>query len=406
MAGFHAYQRRGGMTIAFEPHPPLIDSPIHPSCCASVIVPARNEEDSLPATLDALAKQVDANGHPLDPASCEVLLLLNNCTDASAEVAVKWSEAHPETAIHIVERSLSPDVAHVGTARRLLMDTAWHRLHRSNHPVTAILSTDSDTLVDSHWIANNLTALAQGADAVGGVIGLKHGEFESLPTGAQRAYRHDRRFQRLVAEFEDLLDPQEGDPWPRHLEHFGASLACTPKAYAQAGGMPPVKPLEDIAFVDALRRSNAKLRHDPSVIVYTSARLDGRAEIGLSHQLRLWQQMSEERTPHRVPTVAALAHRFQTLRTLRDLYQNKESEQLSSFPDEWPERLMAACHCASSIADYLTLIDCNRLIDETFRGRGEGSITQVNRNLSRAIAAARFKTLLPPQTLSLAAVAI
>ena len=389
--------------IAFEPHSPLIEGFAHPLCCASVIVPARNEEDSLPAMLDALAKQVDVNNQPIDPASYEVLLLLNNCTDASAEVATQWSKTHSALAVHIIEQSLHSDIAHVGTARRLLMDTAWYRFHRSHHPVTAILSTDSDTLVDTHWIANTLTALAQGADAVGGVIALKPGEFESLPSGAQQAYRRDRRFQRLVAELEDLLDPQEGDPWPRHLEHFGASLACTPQAYARAGGMPPVKPLEDIAFVDALRRCDARLRHDPSVIVYTSARLDGRAEIGLSHQLRLWQQMSEERTPHRVPAVAALVHRFQTLHTLRDFYSRNESDQPLHYPDNWPNRLIEVRNRTSSVAEFLLEIDCDRLIDETFSGRLEDSITHVNRDLARAISSARFGTLSPQQTLQIAA---
>jgi hypothetical protein len=349
-----------------------------------VIVPARNEEASLPASLDALAYQVGEEGQPLDPDSFEILLLLNNCTDSSAAVAHHWRDLHPDVNLSVIERSFAPDKAHVGTARRLLMDTAWHRLHDRQHQVTGILSTDSDTLVDPRWIASTLKALSSGADAVGGVIQLTTAEFASLPSGAKRAYLRDRRYQRLVAELEDLLDPQQGDPWPRHLEHFGASLACTPQAYARAGGMPAVKPLEDVAFVDALRRSDARLRHDPAVIVYTSARLDGRAEIGLSHQLRLWQRMSEEKTEHAVPSAHALIHRFRVLSGLRHYFRG-ESDKLFRYPDSVHQRLASAKKSNSSVAGFLCEIDCDRLIRESFQGKPDGPVHEVNRNLSRAI---------------------
>jgi hypothetical protein len=375
---------------AFHPEPPLLEGSAHPACQASIIVPARNEETSLTATLDALGSQLDLTGQLLATESFEVLLLLNNCTDNSSSVAQQWQATHPTIALHIIERTLAPEVAHVGTARRLLMDTAWHRLHHAAHPVTAILSTDSDTLVAPDWIARNLAALAHGADAVGGVIHLKPGELESLPAGARQAYQRDRRYQRLVAKLEDLLDPQPGDPWPRHLEHFGASLACTPQIYARVGGMPPVKPLEDVAFVDALRRGDAHLRHDPSVIVSTSARFDGRAEIGLSHQLRLWQQMSDEATEHRVPSAAWLAHRFRTLSTLRRIFQHGSTLSLTKLPGHWSHAILHARDQSSSIAHFLSELDCDRLIDETFRGKRDGAISQVDRNLARTIAQIQF----------------
>ena len=37
-----------------------------------------------------------------------------------------------------------------------------------------------------------------------------------------------------------LLDSVFHDPWPRHYQHFGASLAVTADAYRRAGGLPPV----------------------------------------------------------------------------------------------------------------------------------------------------------------------
>ena len=379
--------------------PPLLEGFAHPLCRASVIVPARNEQASLSATLDALAAQRDEADRPIDPHTFEVLLLLNNCTDDSLAVAKGWKGLHPNFSLHIFERTLPRGQAHVGTARRLLMDTAWHRLQRSDSSVRAILSTDSDTLVDPHWIANTLAALVRGADAVGGVIYLKPGEHSSLPRGARIGYQRDRRYQRLVAELEDLLDPQLGDPWPRHLEHFGASLACTTQAYKNAGGMPPVTPLEDIAFVNALRCTNARIRHEPSVAVYTSARLDGRADIGLSHQLRIWQRMADENTVHYVPSAAALCHRFKTFRTLREFCHNADVQLLSKYPKGWIKRLVKSRGTNPVAVELFIDIDCELLLNQTFAGVHDDLITRVNRNLAQVITSAKTSKSSPLEPL-------
>ena len=342
-----------------------------------VILPARNEEASLPAALDGLARQVQLG----DGQTFEVLLLLNNCADGSARVAHVWAARHPEIALHVIERTLSLEQAHVGTARRMLMDAAWHRL-QGHSGTTAILSTDADTVVARDWIAQNLAALEGGADAVGGMIGLKPTELKALPDGARLAYLRDRRYQRLVAELEARLDPQACDPWPRHLQHFGASLACTAEIYARAGGLPPVKPLEDVAFVNELRRVGARLRHEPKVIVYTSSRLDGRAEVGLSGQLSIWQRMYERSEPHLVLTAEWLAHRFRTLRSLRLFCAKGHAEGL---PHCWIGNLRRARGLNLGVEQFLSEIDCERLIDETFDGEREGKILSVNRSLTKML---------------------
>ncbi len=352
---------------------PLFDSPPHPACRAAVILPARDEERSLGSTLDALAAQVGEDGRPFAPRQLEILLLLNNCSDDSAAVARRWQREHPEVAFHIAERVLAREDAHVGTARRWLMDTAWHRLVGQHAPVTGILSTDADTRVAPDWIRANLLALAEGADAVGGMICLPEDEVAALPPGARECYRLDRRFERVVAELEHLLDPQSGDPWPRHLQHFGASLACSPRAYARAGGLPVRRTLEDVAFVDALRRVDASLRHDPAVVVHTSARLEGRVEVGLSAQLRLWQREWEAGKVQTVQSAAFLAHRFRTLRCLRLLHRQGSAAPFA-FSPAWHKRLAAAQAERLSPAAFLAEIDCDRLVAATFTGLREQPI--------------------------------
>lgn len=368
----------------YTPEPSLFPGVAHEACRAVVILPARNEEASLAATLDALHAQRDLTGTALSPLCFEVLLLLNNCTDHSADAARAWQQAHPAFPLHVAERYFVAADAHVGTARRLLMDTAWARLRCHDTEACGILSTDSDTRVAPDWIAQNLRALASGADAVGGVIELKPGELALLPEGARRSYLADREHQRLVAELEDILDPQAADPWPRHLEHFGASLACTPAVYAGAGGMPAVNPLEDMAFVDRLRRIDARLRHDPAVRVYTSSRFDGRATIGLSWQLRTWQKMHEEDTSHCVPTPEFLCHRFESLRKLRAVHAGTAG--MSALPEPWRERVDAALAENLTAGEFLGRIDCNNLIETAFDGIvREGPIAATNAKLQQIL---------------------
>ena len=381
-------------TPSFVPMPPLFDGKSEPSCRASIIVPARNEEASLPHTLNSLHRQVDASGQLLDKASFEILLLLNNCTDDSLGVARQWQLYHPEVFLHVIERTLSGKAAHVGTARRMLMDTAWHRMSENTSHVCGILSTDSDTTVAPDWIFRNLQAFEKGADAIGGAIRLKPGELDQLPEGARHGYLLDREYQRLVAEYEDLLDPQDGDFWPRHLEHFGASLACTPGVYALVGGMPPVSPLEDVAFVDCLRKHDARLRHDPDVVVYTSARLDGRARIGLSFQLREWQRMSEQNEQHLVPGQSYLKHRFQTLSRLRSIYRSKQAEGLTGFPPQVQSRIVSACESCTSTARFLSEIDCDEIIRSSFTGQELKPISSTNQDLKASIATVKSQACL------------
>lgn len=380
------------LLASFRPEPPLLPGFSSEQTRACVVIPVRNEENTLAATLDALLDQRDHNGRLLDWMEYEVLVLLNNCTDQSDAAAQAWKRRHPGFLLQIVERILPGDLAHVGWARRLAMDTAWHRLHGAGTQtgMKGILSTDADTLVHPRWVAANLQALERGADAVGGAIHLQDEGFARLSSGVQRAYRRDRRYQLLVAKLEDLLDPQAGDPWPRHLEHFGASLACSPEAYARAGGLPPVKLLEDVAFVDALRRSGARLRHDPSVIVATSARLDGRAEIGLSHQLRTWQVMTAARLPQKVVSAEALTHRFRTMRHLRAVFAGAEWPQSGGRTCAWQARLREERGKARSEAEFLFNIDCDRMIRESGPAVVQEEIAKVNRRLARSIAQLRW----------------
>jgi hypothetical protein len=89
-------------------------------------------------------------------------------------------------------------------------------------------------------------------------------------------------YDKLLDQIHALLDPDPFDPWPRHTEHSGASLAVTLEAYRRAGGIPPMAVGEDRAFAEALRRVDAHIRHAPTVRVIVSGRIIGRAAGGMA----------------------------------------------------------------------------------------------------------------------------
>jgi len=290
--------------------------PPHQLLRACVIIPAKDEAASLPATLAALAVQVDLQGQPWPANALEVIVLANNCHDATAEVVRTQARQFPRLQLHVAELCLPPAQAHVGRARRLLMDEAGARLEQVGQPAGLILSTDADTQVAPSWLAATVAAIAAGAEAVGGRILTLPNEQNVCPT-VRRTQLRDAAYHLLRARLESRLDPDPADPWPRHHQHFGASLALTARAYRRVGGLPDVRYLEDEALWQALRRHDVPVRHSPAVRVGTSGRHEGRVEVGLSWQLRQWAALHQQQAEPLVECPTQLAGLWRARRQLR-----------------------------------------------------------------------------------------
>ncbi len=303
-----------------ESAPPLVTIPPSANCEVCVIVPVRNEAQTLIATLTALASQTELTGERLDPARYEIILLANNCDDNSAAIARDFTCQHPDLKLHIVEKTLSPQQAYIGYVRKILMDEAYRRLRKCRGGVIA--STDGDSQVSPTWIAANLYEIACGADAVGGRIITDTAGRSELHPYAKACHLREVGYNYLVAELETYLDPNPHDPFPRHYQHYGASFAVTVQMYARSGGMPLVRTPEDVAFYQALMQVNARFRHSPLVRVVTSARQTGRTNIGLANQLQKWTTMGEENQPFLVESADAIATRLLSRHQLRLLWSS------------------------------------------------------------------------------------
>jgi hypothetical protein len=146
----------------------------------TVAVPARNEAQRLPSLFRSLSEQswLRANGKRLN-----VTIALNNCGDDSVAVAGVQASLHPRLVVHLIEVNFPEHLAHVGSARRLAAETA---LWEGPDTRTVLMTTDADAAPASSWVENNLRAIEEGADAVGGLILGDEAEVALLDSGVRR----------------------------------------------------------------------------------------------------------------------------------------------------------------------------------------------------------------------------
>jgi hypothetical protein len=279
-----------------------------------VAIPARNEEERLPSLIRALGDQswLAVRGRRL-----HVVLVLNNCDDGSARVATREAGYHSNLFPDLIEVDFSAEDAHVGSSWRLAMERAWQI---SSDPMRCVLlTTDADSVPTATWIDANLRAIEAGADIVAGQIVGDEKEEASL--GAQFLQRASReaRYAGLIDRLATLIDPLPYDPWPRHSDHTGASLAVRADVYAAVGGMPALAFREDLAFVSRVRGSGYRLRHSLDVRVRVSARLDGRASGGMADCIKGWVDAEKKGSPHLVESPTSVAARLRRRRKLRHL---------------------------------------------------------------------------------------
>ena len=231
-----------------------------------MVVPARDEEDLIGACVRSLCAQ-----RGIDGLVWEILLILDGCTDRTAERAREALDRIGGPALHEVP----VDGIGAGRARALGMNLACGRLLGAGAPDGLIATTDADTRVDPDWLANQIKALAAGAEAVGGRIEL--GDDAVLLDEATLSERADRHAARMATIGDDAKHPFFG----------GASIGISARAYESVGGMEPLIALEDEAFERRLGRARLRIARPADVRVITSARTAGRAPRGLATDLAL-----------------------------------------------------------------------------------------------------------------------
>ena len=316
---------------------------------AIVAVPARNEQDRLPHLLAGLARQTVAS----TTKRLRVVVVLNNTDDGSRAVIEAGRHHHPNLDIEFSEVTYPPALAHVGSARRAAMERALQWLDGDDQGV--LLTTDADAVPAVDWVERNLAAIATGADLVGGRIFGDAEEEAALGPGFLDRARKIARYGQLCDQLTAQLDPIAHDPWPRHQDHTGASLAVRAAVYRAVGGMPALPFREDLGFVNRVVGAGYRLVHPQDVQVTVSARLKGRAPGGMADCIADWVAADARQAPIMVAAPAATARRANRRAQIRQLLGRPHAQ--------WQSTLEALGADATALAGLqLTQRDIARLI--------------------------------------------
>jgi glycosyltransferase involved in cell wall biosynthesis len=236
-----------------------------------VAIPVRDEAKRIGNCLAALSRQSAPADH--------VVLLLNNCTDGTAEIV----RALPGAAyqLNIVECQLEGSSASAGVARGLAMNHAASLIREG-----VILTTDADGEVPPDWIELNLLAMEEGADAVCGRAVIDPIEALLIPQHLHDDDAREIAYGQMLDQIRSIILPDDADPWPRHQEESGASIAISASVFRRIGGLPHMPSGEDRTLIELLRLIEARVRHDPQISVVVSGRIEGRAGGGMADTIR------------------------------------------------------------------------------------------------------------------------
>jgi GT2 family glycosyltransferase len=274
-----------------------------------VAIPVRDEAERIAACLTALDHQQRLPD--------TVLLLLNNCTDATEAIA-RGLAPSLRFDLKVVCRDLPASRANAGHARRAAMALAAGLAG----PGGILLTTDADGVVPPDWVRRNLAGLGQGADLVCGRIVVDPIEAAMIPAHLHADDKLECNLISLLDDMAWIIDPDPYDPPARHTEASGASLAVSVAAFDRVGGIPPVASGEDRAFVDALRRIDARIRHDPAINVVVSGRIVGRARDGMADAIRRRMVRQDEFTDTQVEPAQNALRRLTLRRRVRSAWRS------------------------------------------------------------------------------------
>ena len=234
----------------------------------AIAIPAFDEADRIDACLASLAVQDD-------PGPMVVIVVANNCTDATAAIARRPRPID----VRVIEHRFAAHKRGAGAARGMAMAHAARA-------GSIILTTDADCVVDRDWVRAHRTAFARGVDAVAGRVSAAWSELSQHPAAALRIGALEWAYLGLMAQAEPLFDPVAHDPAPRHVQRCGANIGITRTMLDRVGGVPPIPTGEDRALLQAVERADGLVRHDPGPHVTASARMEGRAGGGMADALR------------------------------------------------------------------------------------------------------------------------
>ncbi|HSU20761.1 MAG TPA: glycosyltransferase [Variovorax sp.] len=211
-----------------------------------VVIPAHNEEQLIGACLDAVmlaARHPALSGEPV-----EVWVVLDDCADDTGAIVSRHGA-----------QALAVDLRNVGAAR------AFGASRVLSNGARWLAFTDADSRVAQDWLVRQIEL---DADVVCGTVAVE----DWSP--------HRERALQLQHHYRATYNDADG-----HAHVHGANLGVSAAAYQRAGGFAALATSEDVALVEALRASGARIAWSAAPRVATSARRVARAPLGFAAAL-------------------------------------------------------------------------------------------------------------------------
>jgi glycosyltransferase involved in cell wall biosynthesis len=216
-----------------------------------VVVPARDEQELLPACLASLAVAAGRLSIPT-----RIVVALDRCTDGSAEVVAGCRAGG------LPVRSVPVPRPGVGAARAAGMQAL---LADGRADRWWLATTDADSQVPADWLVRQLAHVRRGAEVVVGTVRVA--DWSAQPAGVP---------ERFAAAYR---------PQPGHRHRHGANLAFSSARYCAAGGFAELAQDEDVALITRLEAIGSAVVWAADLPVTTSARRTGRASGGFASYL-------------------------------------------------------------------------------------------------------------------------
>jgi hypothetical protein len=214
-----------------------------------IVVPVHDEEERLPAALEALERAIGALPTAI---SRRVVVVLDQCRDGSTAIAEGW--AGRAEALVISRECRSVGMARGQGCQALL--SLWPDLHPSR---IWMATTDADSQVPHDWLTVQLEAYRSGADLWAGRVRVS--EESAVVRKWNETYAAERR--------------------PIH----GATLGFSASLHEQIGGFRCMRSGEDRDFHGRAVGAGFRVTYDLRAAVMTSARRRGRAPRGFASVL-------------------------------------------------------------------------------------------------------------------------
>ncbi|MEO6103737.1 MAG: glycosyltransferase [Pseudoxanthomonas sp.] len=210
----------------------------------AVLIPAHNEEALIAY---CLASVMEAARHPdLHGEAVKVVVALDRCNDSTEVIASQ----HGVELVHLAEGNVGLARA-AAAARAIELGARW------------LATTDADTCVPPDWL---VAQLAADSDAFCGVVTVDDWEDYS---------------PEMANAFTGSEIVQDGHP---HIH--GANMGVSAEFYARCGGFQSLVVSEDVALIQALMHTQARIARLAYPVVRTSARRNARASGGFSDYLK------------------------------------------------------------------------------------------------------------------------